>query len=209
MWVEPTDLPRLAARHDFLLLVGDPSALLPHLASLKPRLFSKQDDKKSFSVAEMREIIAQNVAQHLSRQYFVLSEADTLTEGAQSAALKLLEEPHVGAAFIWLTARPAVLLSTVKSRAQLFRVRLPQTPPPANLTAAATQLLFGAQLDRLRVIKQYEKDRAAAERLLFECARQLEARLPDFCDAVPAKLLAASAALSQNVYPRLALLKMI
>ncbi|MCL2095011.1 hypothetical protein FWH13_02730 [Candidatus Saccharibacteria bacterium] len=206
MWIDPADLPRLAARHDFLLLVGDHEPILPHLAPLKPRLFQRAKDKKSISVDEMREIINQNVTRHLTRQYFLLPEADLLTPAAQNSALKLLEEPNEHAAFIWIVPRPAAVLPTIRSRAHLFKVRLPKVPPDPDLLAEAESLLFGTPLEKFKVIKHYEKDRPGAEKLLATCAHTLDQKL-DL--AAARRLQAASKSLAQNIYPRLALLKII
>ncbi len=199
MWVEPTDLPRLAERHDFLLLVGEAEQLLPYLAPLKARIIAPSADKKSLSVEEIRQLVAENVSRHLERQYYVLTEATTLTEAAANAALKLLEEPQSNAGFIWLTTAPERLLPTIRSRAHLFRVRLPEVPPDAALLAEAEQLLRGTPLAKLQTIKRYEKDRLAAERLLT-AAGQL---------GINQKIARTARLLTENVYPRLALLNML
>ncbi len=203
MWVEPTDLPRLSARHDFLLLVGDSPTLLNHLTTLKPRVFTRSADKKTFSVDEMRAIIAENTGRHLSRQYFVIPEADSMSEAAANAALKLLEEPHDNVSFIWLVSDPGRLLPTVRSRASLFYVRLPEATPSPELVADAHNLLSGERLKQLKIIRKYEKDRAACEQLLKTAATL--AQSPETAKRV----LAVSCALAENVYPRLALLKML
>lgn len=57
------------------------------------------------------------------RQVFVLSETERMGAQAQNKFLKLLEEPIESVAFVFVTEDAGNLLSTVKSRAQIFRVR--------------------------------------------------------------------------------------
>ncbi|HEY0009436.1 MAG TPA: AAA family ATPase [Tepidisphaeraceae bacterium] len=52
---------------------------------------------------------------------FVVEEADSMQPSAQNAMLKTLEEPAGRTLIILLTPRPEDLLSTVRSRAQVFR----------------------------------------------------------------------------------------
>lgn len=58
------------------------------------------------------------------RRVFILPQAERLTESAQNAMLKILEEPPGTAAFFLLTDNPGALLETVRSRA----VELALTP---------------------------------------------------------------------------------
>ena len=47
---------------------------------------------------------------------YIISEAETMNEKAQNAALKLFEEPPANVSFILVTANPEKLLITVRSR---------------------------------------------------------------------------------------------
>jgi DNA polymerase-3 subunit delta' len=51
----------------------------------------------------------------------IVNEADRLTEDAANALLKSLEEPPAGTVFILVTARPEVLLPTIRSRCSQLR----------------------------------------------------------------------------------------
>jgi len=51
----------------------------------------------------------------------IVNEADRLTEDAANALLKSLEEPPAGTVFILVTARPEVLLPTIRSRCSRLR----------------------------------------------------------------------------------------
>src|SRR6266545_596719 len=52
------------------------------------------------------------------QRFFIIDEADRLREEAANSLLKTLEEPPSTSTIILLTARPAALLSTIRSRAQ-------------------------------------------------------------------------------------------
>ena len=55
------------------------------------------------------------------RRVVVIDEADTLVVAAQNALLKTLEEPTASSVFVLVTARPDMLLITVRSRCVLLR----------------------------------------------------------------------------------------
>lgn len=50
------------------------------------------------------------------RKVYIIREAETMNISAQNAALKLLEEPPLGAIFLLCTTNPSQLLPTVRSR---------------------------------------------------------------------------------------------
>src|SRR5215813_3394136 len=52
---------------------------------------------------------------------FLIDEADKLNEPAANALLKVLEEPPLTSHLILLTAQPAILLPTIRSRCQVVR----------------------------------------------------------------------------------------
>jgi DNA polymerase III subunit delta' len=55
------------------------------------------------------------------RRVVVVDEADALVPPAQNALLKTLEEPPAASVFVLVTARPDLLLATVRSRCQQLR----------------------------------------------------------------------------------------
>ena len=60
------------------------------------------------------------------RRVFIFDEADTLSAVVQNALLKTLEEPSATSQFVLVSARPDVLLPTVRSRCPMLRFgRLP------------------------------------------------------------------------------------
>lgn len=75
------------------------------------------------------------------RRFVILDPADALTDEAGNILLKTLEEPPAGTGFVLISARPAALLQTVRSRSQ--RVRFGPVPAAALEAWGAAQ-----QLDR-------------------------------------------------------------
>ena len=55
------------------------------------------------------------------RRVVIVDDADAMEPSAQNALLKTLEEPPAASAFVLVTARPDVLLPTVRSRCQRLR----------------------------------------------------------------------------------------
>lgn len=70
------------------------------------------------------------------RRVFVVDEADLLVPQAQNALLKTLEEPPASAQFILVTARPDLLLDTVRSRCPRLRFGLLAATDIADLLAS-------------------------------------------------------------------------
>ena len=57
------------------------------------------------------------------RRMVIVDEADAMQAPAQNALLKTLEEPPAASSFVLVTARPDVLLPTVRSRCPILRFR--------------------------------------------------------------------------------------
>jgi DNA polymerase III subunit delta' len=70
-------------------------------------------------------------------RFYVVDDADKMNDQASNALLKTLEEPSSTTHIVLITARPAVLLDTIRSRSQLVRF-IPIEPQEIknNLTAS-------------------------------------------------------------------------
>ena len=80
-----------------------------------------EKDKKSIGVEVMRAVNADTLIKpFFSTKKVYIIEGDLLTQEAQNAFLKTLEEPDPGVIFILLTANPSALLATTRSRCQLL-----------------------------------------------------------------------------------------
>src|SRR5712691_2303626 len=75
-------------------------------------------DTGSIKIEQVREVVDRAAYRPFegSRRVVIIDEADALVPAAQNALLKTLEEPPSLSAFILVTARPDVLLPTVRSR---------------------------------------------------------------------------------------------
>jgi DNA polymerase-3 subunit delta' len=110
------------------------------------------DDKKSIGVDQVREVCEQLAMTSMRRGYrvAVIAPAEKMTHAAQNALLKTLEEPAPRTVLALVTARPSVLLATLRSRCQRIEVARPadsvalrwltatlgSVPPPRLLAVA-------------------------------------------------------------------------
>ncbi|MBQ7010756.1 MAG: hypothetical protein IJN63_03530 [Clostridia bacterium] len=99
-------------------------------------------DKASIGVDRIRELKQNTVlsASELDCKIYMILEADKMTEEAQNALLKILEEPPIEETYFLLcTENSEALLPTVRSRAPVMRL----TPPTRSVTAAIIEAEFG------------------------------------------------------------------
>lgn len=88
------------------------------------------EDKSIINVAQIRELIADLslTSQHGGLRIGLIEPADAMNVAAANALLKTLEEPGPGTLLMLVTARPARLPATIRSRCQMLRM----LPPPAD-----------------------------------------------------------------------------
>lgn len=93
-------------------------ALSPDIISVTPPA-----DNKSISVDQIRKIREEAYlsATELPIKAFLIEHAETMTQQAQNALLKILETPPPDVYFFLMTERVGALLPTVRSRTQLFK----------------------------------------------------------------------------------------
>ena len=98
------------------------------------------EDKKTIGVDQVREMCEALSMTSMRRGYRVaiVTPADRLTPSAQNALLKTLEEPAPRTLIMLVTARPSVLLPTLRSRCQ--RVEIARPEPTAALAWLRAQL---------------------------------------------------------------------
>ncbi|HEX5339791.1 MAG TPA: DNA polymerase III subunit delta' [Gammaproteobacteria bacterium] len=85
------------------------------------------EDKTVITVAQVRELIAglDLTSQHGGRKVAVIEPADAMNAASSNALLKTLEEPGAGTLLILVSARPARLPATIRSRCQMLRMLPP------------------------------------------------------------------------------------
>ena len=86
-------------------------------------LLIEPGDTGTIKVDQVREAIDRTAYRPFEgrRRLVVIEEADALQSEAQNALLKTLEEPPPASVFVLITARPDMLLPTVRSRCQRLR----------------------------------------------------------------------------------------
>jgi DNA polymerase-3 subunit delta' len=86
----------------------------------------KPDDRATISVDTVREMRRQMYISpnELSKKYYIIDEADSMTLQAQNALLKNLEEPPSDAIMFLLCESSENLLETIRSRAPRLRMQL-------------------------------------------------------------------------------------
>lgn len=86
-------------------------------------VLAPSEDTRTIKIEDARRIIAEASLKPFEApaRVFVIESAECLNETAQSALLKTLEEPLGRSIFVLVTASPASLLPTVRSRVQSVR----------------------------------------------------------------------------------------
>ncbi|MBC2581246.1 DNA polymerase III subunit delta' [Clostridium sp. DJ247] len=86
--------------------------------------FRLAKDKKSIGIDEIKNIIVETNKKPYEndRKVIILYQADTMTEAAQNAFLKTIEEPPNGIFIILLCEKLDNILDTIKSRCQIYKL---------------------------------------------------------------------------------------
>ena len=88
-------------------------------------LIVEPGDNGSIKIDQVRDVVERAAYRPFEgrRRVVIIDEADALVPAAQNALLKTLEEPPSSSVFMLVTARPDVLLPTVRSRCPRLRFR--------------------------------------------------------------------------------------
>lgn len=92
-------------------------------AVIEPRLLTKTSTIPKIGIDRIRELYLASRGKQAEPSAIIIDDADRMTENAQNAFLKLLEEPAVNLHFILTTHSPEKLLPTVLSRLQTLYIR--------------------------------------------------------------------------------------
>jgi DNA polymerase III subunit delta' len=156
-------------------------------------IWLEKGDEASIKIQALRERILEAVGYRPFegvRRVFIIEPADDLTEQAQDALLKTLEEPPSSAILILITAYPDTLLATIRSRCR--RVRF----GPLSERDVARVLVERAGLDAATATR-----RAAASG--GSVARALDVEVGDFEEDRDAAMSVLAAARAGGVADRL------
>ncbi len=154
-------------------------------------LLAPQEGRKVIDVAQVRVRIGELslTAHYGGRRVILVNPADGLNRAAANTLLKTLEEPPGGVVFLLLSARPAMLPATVRSRCSKIRFQAPpgdeaalwlreQGFDDADAVAAALHWNGGAPLAARRALESAEIVRCQ------EIVRSIEALVDGRSDPV-------------------------
>ena len=120
--------------------------LRPDLVLIEPRRTATRQDIR---IEQVRELVRQLEGRPFEARarVFVVSDAHAMTEQAQNALLKGLEEPPATSHVVLVTAAPQGLLPTIRSRCQVLR----PGPLPAAVVEAYLRDRAGLGADEARL----------------------------------------------------------
>lgn len=126
---------------------------------------SPEIDKKHISAKQIRELVMSLRTQAMRRRVVIIQQAEIMTEEAQNALLKALEEPAKKTHFILSTSDQALLLETILSRCQIVTLHRTSALQDSKLLgrsevseSAKQQILFLAA-GRPELIRQLINDK--------------------------------------------------
>lgn len=93
--------------------------------------------KSNISTEQIRDLTSAIRTRGLNRRVIIINRAEIMTETAQNALLKSLEEPTSDTHFILITAMPGQLLTTIRSRCQTLTLRRTSPVQDAKLLEKA------------------------------------------------------------------------
>ncbi len=83
-----------------------------------PRLIQRLEDKQLISIEQIHELLRELSMVSAKPRAIVIDDAHKMSEEAQNALLKTLEEPPAGTTLLLVTSVPDKLLATIRSRCQ-------------------------------------------------------------------------------------------
>lgn len=122
------------------------------------------EKKTTISVDQIRDLQQSVRTQPTARRVVLIPEAQTMTESASNALLKLLEEPGQNTHFILATPDEQLLLPTIRSRCQI--ITLHRTSPAQDAKLLANSVMTDPEKQQLLFLS------AGRPRLIRELSRQ-------------------------------------
>lgn len=114
------EIPQIAARTSCAIFVvpGEADLKIPATLVLEPE--DAKSKTRLISAEALREFLSFTDKKLTDSHYFIIKEADKMSDIVQNIFLKTLEEPKEFCHFVLTTENPASLLPTILSRAQVF-----------------------------------------------------------------------------------------
>lgn len=114
------EIPKIAKRTNCTIFVVPPETKLGVKATLTLEPEAEKSKTRIISADKLRDFLSYTDKKMTNSQFFVIKEADKMSEVVQNIFLKTLEEPREFCHFVLTTENPAELLPTILSRAQVF-----------------------------------------------------------------------------------------
>lgn len=111
-----SDIPKIAKKVGCAIFVVPDGTEI----ELKNAFLLKPEQKTTITIDQVREILAGFTTKITTPVFILINPADKLTEEAENAILKSLEEPKDNLHFVLVTEKPSKLLPTILSRAALY-----------------------------------------------------------------------------------------
>lgn len=144
-------IPEISEKTSCAIFVMPKALFTPEVLSKtfkNAELLTPDEDKTTtvISVDSLRKFISRTNNVSTTEQFLLIAPADALNEAAENAFLKTFEEPGKHYHFALFTENPALLLPTIRSRAQIFYYKIKNSidaPPSAEkeIIALAKKLL--------------------------------------------------------------------
>ncbi|MFZ1258100.1 MAG: AAA family ATPase [Candidatus Saccharimonas sp.] len=143
------------------------------LAGIVEPTIAERQTTESIKVDQIRQLYDITKGKYTTRRVFIIDNADTMVAAAQHALLKLLEEPVNNVHFMLTSHTPQLLLPTILSRVQQYRIEQISTSQSEKLlqnlgvnnSTTMQQLLFladGKPAELYRLTSDPEKLAAQA-----------------------------------------------
>ena len=114
------EIPRIATRANCSIFVVPPDAKLNIKATLTLTPEAEKSKTRIISAERLRDFLNFTDKKLTSDQFFVIREAEKMSEVVQNIFLKTLEEPKDFCHFVLTSENPTELLPTIRSRTQIF-----------------------------------------------------------------------------------------
>jgi len=154
---------------------------------IRPQNTKGETDEQggTITIETIRRLYDQTRAKRTARQVVVVDGADKMSRGAQSAFLKLLEEPNSTTHFILTSHAPSVLLPTIRSRVQAVALQPLTAEQSTNHISSlgVTDVTKKSQLQFLAPGLPAELSRLAQDEAYFAARAKIIGDARDFLQA--------------------------
>ena len=206
-------IPNIIKNSNFTIFHFDTIDNFPHIP--RASVIAPTANKNSITIEQVHELIAHTNHKQPTNTVFLIHQAETLTESAANALLKLLEQPNSNTHIAFFVTGSTKLLPTLHSRAHTYDCTTAfnltnLTISNIELIASAKELISARpiQLPKLTVALSKDREKTLSTlSLAIEILTKtyLQTKNPTFLAKLP-KFIAAHTAIQQNGHIKLQLM---